>query len=97
MIGIKLWKFSLPDLDDCLYLYSLRRDEYHLRHQLSYQDHGGMDESVYIKLYKHGKIELITNVNQVKEEDRQILPYSDEEISSFEMDIDAFFDPPIIY
>jgi len=92
MITVKLWRFSLEDTKEVLYLYSLRSDEAYLRHAFYWQDEVDMDCDTYGKLYSIGKIEKIDSIEQVSENDYDILPYHTDEISNniFEIPVKHF-------
>lgn len=93
---IKLFRFSLPDVEDCLYLYSISSKERDLRRAFGYQDHGGMKWEVYERLAREGQIELITSIDQVpggipgvqvpyweRNGERDCIPYSSDDVEGF--------------
>lgn len=110
MLEVKLWRFSLPGVEDVLYLYSLRTDEKYLRKAFRDQDHGDIDYETYVKLYSEGIIERITSLDQVpsgKPGDTTIYrfgqrgwcPYPSWELdpNEFGLTIQEFFDLPERY
>lgn len=110
MIEVKLFRFSLPDIDEVLYLYSLRSDEAFLREQFLGQDQGDTPFEIYRKLYSEGRIERIVSITQVPNDpnnpaplyrggEQDWYPYHSYEIENghFELTIKEFFDPPEIY
>lgn len=98
-IEAKLFRFSLPDVEGALYLYSLRTDEMALRRSFEVHDHGGMKFEDFLQLYEKGKMELVKSLEQVPAEDHDCIPYPSWEFepSGFELTIREFFDPPIHY
>lgn len=107
VIEVKLFRFSLPDVKEVLYLYSLRSDERYLRVQFEDQEGGELPYDLYARLYQEGKIERITSIEQVptgesnsthynKDGDRGHIPYSSWDLSEFDLEINRFFDKAYI-
>lgn len=98
-IELKLWQFSLPGIDERLYLFSLRKGEDYLRSQFACQDHGGLSFEIYNDLYTKGEIKRITSLDQVPEEDHHWTPYHSWEIdnNAVTLDVIEFLNPPEDY
>lgn len=98
-IQLKLWRFSLPDEAESLYIYSLHNNEEEIRAAFAGKDHGAMNAELYRKLYTEGRIERITRPEQVPEDDFEWTPYHTWEIDNNAvcLTIEDFFDPPDQY
>lgn len=109
-VEVKLWRFSLPNMKDVLYLYSLRNDEAYLRRMFRDQDQGDMNWEDYKLLYSEGRIERITSLDQVPRDetnpaalyrggDQDCYPYHSWELADneFELTIEQFFNLPVEY
>ena len=71
---VKLFKFSLPNIKEVIYLYSSIYEENYLRRQLHHQDSGDIDFSLFSKLYRCGIINQISDVNQVPRDEENDSP-----------------------
>lgn len=92
---IKLFKFSLRDIDEVLYIYSVCSNEQFLRHQFEHQDHGSIHPDTYYELYTYGEITRITSIDQISKEDLEWIPFTSEEFNhmGFGMFPKDFFNP----
>ena len=107
-IEVKLFRFSLPDINNVLYCYSLTSNEKVLRRTFGYQDPGDIPADDYNRLAREGNIERITSIEQVPLGDpngpilyiggqRDWIPYcSDYLESEFDLTISQFLDPEVI-
>lgn len=97
IMEIKLFRFSLPEEKEVLYIYSIRSDEEFLRKQFLAQDHGDIDSHLYTELAKEGSINRIVDIRMVPPKEKSWMPYNSWELSEFEMEIEGFFNPPEEY
>ncbi len=78
---MKLYKFSLPEYRDCLFLLSETGNENEMRRSFRGQDNGGLDFQTFRELYSRGTIQEVTELGQVSERDFEYVPYLDDNIS----------------
>lgn len=109
-LTVKLFRFSLPNTKEVLYLYSLRSDEKYLRKQFENQDQGGMPFETYKELYERGQITQLTSLDQVPTDpdnpaalyrggEQDWYPYHSWELTDneFELTVKEYFNLPDCY
>lgn len=97
MLAVKLWRFSHPEVNDILYLFSLKNDEKFLR-KACHEDCGNMKYQNFIDLLNKGKIELILDLEKVPKQEQNIIPFSTYEFDDpIQFKIYEFFNLPEEY
>jgi hypothetical protein len=82
---VRLFKLKSSKTNENLYVYSIGTNEDVIRDCLSGQDHGGGSYEDFVENIKNGKLEEITDISQVPQEDWPYTPYN-----SYELDPNGF-------